>query len=46
MEKRIGEYWKETDTWVVQFPNGRMSYKLKRTAVKWSEQLKKDFPNG
>ena len=47
MKHTIGELWKEkegTKTFYrVQFPHGIMSFKTKKVAMLWVEQLQKQF---
>lgn len=47
MKRNIGDIWKEKEgtriIWKVQFPFGRMSYFTKKEAMRWVEQLKKEY---
>lgn len=38
--RKIGEIWKEGNFWRVQFPKGIMSFKTKKIAMKWVEELR------
>lgn len=45
MEKikhEIGDMWKDGKTWMVKFPHMAISFKVKKYALAWSKQLKKD----
>ena len=47
MKRNLGEIWKEKEGskifWKVQFPNGVMSFYTKREAMKWVNQLQKEY---
>lgn len=42
MKRKVGEIWKEGNTWRVQFEKGIMSFKTKKVAMKWVEVLRSD----
>lgn len=47
MKRNLGEIWKVKEgsktIWKVQFPKGIISYTTKKEALKWSEQLQKEY---
>lgn len=42
MKHEIGDIWKVEDKWKIQFPKGIMTFKTKKKALLWQEQLKRD----
>lgn len=42
IKRQVGDVWKDGRTWMVQFPKGKMSFKTKKTAMLWKEELIKD----
>lgn len=43
MKRNISDVWKENGGFYVQFPKGKMFFKTKKVALKWAEQLKKEY---
>ena len=44
--RMLHEIWKEKDGWKVQAPHGRMTFKSKRQAEKWVEEMTKAMAPG
>lgn len=43
MKRKIGELWKEKNLWFVQFPKGIMTFKTKKVAMLWVNNLRKEY---
>ena len=50
VERKLGEMWKVQEGskiwWYVKFPKGVMSFTTKKMAMRWVEQINKDFNSG
>lgn len=40
--KKIGEIWKDKNSWCVQFPKGIMAFKTKKIAKEWQKLILKE----
>ena len=49
MKHNLGDIWKIKEgsktIWKIQFPSGIMSFVTKKEAIKWAEQLQKEYKN-